>query len=473
MKKWISMLAATAVLAASAASVPMAVSAAGKGDVNNDGLVNTGDVRAILIMTTKELTPTTKQLYWGDYNVNGAIDTSDARELLEETLTLIDTTAPKYNVPTTTDCWGDRSISLLGDSISFGVGASDPIPENSYVGLVKKAIKNANGGNLNYGFTSSYPTSWQANNRADEVHMWPTYRSQTDGAYDWVCDGDENGNRLVSVAQTAKKHWATISYTLREEYASEFEYFCVYYHTAPNNGQFIVSNVVDGIGYDQTATDGTVIYDCENTVEETKRTAFYKLSDFTSGNISIVVHSNDNTPVSITGIGYYKDISEDAITFNSYTRGGISLVNMSDKVLDQAASSETMILALGLNDAIFNTDRVNNGEFKNRIDYLINAVNKNGTQLIVNDYCWDNPQFYTDRNYSQESINLINETRLYVKSELRRLADETNGIYIDQPALLGQAINDDLNSEKADGIHPTSAGHAMIAANVIEALGLS
>lgn len=477
MKKWISLLTAVAVLTACVASMPMTSLAVGKGDVNNDGKISTADVRMMLKMVAEEKTPTEQQMYWGDYNVNGTLDTTDARTLLEMTLVADSDRAPNYAAPQKLDHWGDRSITLLGDSISFGVGSTGSITEYSYVGLVKKAYAAANNGNMNYGFTSAYATSWQPGNRSDELHNWPE-RTETNGETDWVCDGDEDGNRLCSVAMTAKKPWAVLTYELRPEYKDDYNYFCIYYQAKKDAGNFVVADGASGEVADIHGNKNYIVASDNTTAttNETRRTAFYRLSDCPDGKIRICsgALTSENTPISITGIGYYKDISTETVTFNSYTRGGIALSNMSDKVLDIVSSSETLIVALGFNDVHYNYEKVQNGTFKERVDYLIEQCKKNGTNVIVNDYVWFNTSLYQDTwGWDDARLETFRGWHTYTKDQLKRLARETGGIYIDQQKEIGSdKILADLNSSKADQIHPSNAGHAMIAENVIEALGL-
>lgn len=353
------------------------------------------------------------------------------------------------------DWWGERSFAVLGDSISFGAGCTDPLAEHSYVGIVKQAVKPQN-----YGFTSAYPTSWRMKDgdHAHEVHLWP-YRSQTDGEFDWICDNNDVPDRLISVGQTARKAGATLCFSLRETVS--FDYFCVYYHAEPGGGAFSVCNGTDGTAV-CAAMDDTAVYVTDSAVRQPKRTAFYRMADVPNG-LGIVVASDTDGPVTITGIGYYNDLSDGALTFNNYSRGGIKLSDLSDTVLSIAASSETLLVGLGYNDAYY-------GEvcgftldmFTDRVDYLIREVNKNGTKLIVNNYAWDDPQAVLTEDQKRRFA--------HCRRELRRLADETDGVYLDQTAIHGEAILKEVHS--GDGVHPTDAGHALIAKAVLQALGL-
>ena len=483
MKKLISLIAAAAILMACVASFPMTSLAAGKGDVNKDGKVNTADVRELLMIVATEKTPTEQQMYWGDYNINNTLDTTDARTLLDITLRAESNKAPVYATPTGSDCWGERSIAVLGDSISFGAGVTDSIAESSYVGLVKKAVAAANGGNMNYGFTSAYPSLWTSP-RTDEIHAWPE-RTSTNGKTDWICDydettglGGEDGHRLVSVAMTSITRWSMLTYELQDEYKDDYNYFCVYYQARPDAGNFAIA---DGNQGEVPDINGSKAYinaaaNTTSTTNETRRTAFYRLSDCPDGKIRICAGSATDAdhPITITGIGYYKDLNEETITFNNYSRGGLSLQRVKDVVLDQVASADTLIFALGYNDIHFYLDKVQDGTFSERIDYLIKKCNENGTNVIVNDDVWFNEYMYKNTNkWDDARIESFRVWHTFLKDELKRLARETNGIYIDQQNEIGSdKILAELNSSGADGVHPPKAGHAMMAENIIEALGL-
>lgn len=466
MKRFWAILLTVTVTAMLFASFPMAAYAAGKGDYNNDGAVNTSDVRAMLRALINGTSPTLKQLWWTDYDQNDAVDTTDARKVLKQAMLSSETI--DYTTTDNTDCWGEKSVALLGDSISFGAGCEGNIADNSYAGIVKKAVSAANG-SPNYGFMPAYTTNWSP--RSEEVCAWPTMTGGpgvTGNSAGW--SETDSGDRLMYFGLTAYKQYAGLTYTLRSGY--DFEYFCVYYQTGPGYGTFVLSNVVDGLGYDQASVDGVVTYDCENTVCETKRTGFYRVSDFPNG-MTIAITSADNSPVTINGLGFYNDISGDYVTFNKYTRGGAMLTPLSDTVLSQAASSGTLILGLGYNDAFWGHEYgYTKEDFSDRIDYLIAECNKNGTNVIVNDYLWSN--YNTLATYSGWSASVqadIDEKFAFFHQELKRLAAQTNGIYINQETRWGEEIMTYVNAN--DGVHPLNGGHALMAQTILEAMGLA
>ncbi len=466
MKRVVSLLLTLTVTVSLFASMSLTASAAGKGDFNNDGARNTSDVRDMIVAAINGTALTRQQLWWGDYDQNGRIDTVDARRVLKQTMQ--GDTLNDYTNPMTTDCWGEKSVAILGDSISFGAGCEGNIADKSYAGIVKKAV-NAKNGSPNYGFMPAYTTNWSP--RSDEVCSWPTMTGGpgvTGNPGGW--SETDNGDRLMYFGLTAYKQYAGLTYTLRSGY--NFEYFCVYYQTGPGYGTFVLSNVVDGMGYDQATIDGTVVYDCENTVNETKRTGFYRVSDFPNG-MTIAITSADNSPVTINGLGFYNDISGNYVTFNKYTRGGAMLTPLSDKVLSQAASAGTLIVGLGYNDAFWgNAYGYTKENFSNRIDYLIKECNKNGTNVIVNDYLWNNYNTLpTYKNYSAAVKADVDEKFAFFTQELKRLANETNGIYIDQEARWGSELMTYVNAN--DGVHPLNGGHALMAQTILEAMGLA
>ncbi len=362
----------------------------------------------------------------------------------------------------TTDCWGEHSIAVLGDSISFGAGCTDSITDNSYVGILRKAFNEENGSE-NYGFVSSYPKNW-GTPTSEEIHAWP---SMTGGpgvvgnASGWA--EMDNGEWLIKMGMTAYEKNATITYQLKDGY--DYDYFCVYYQTGADFGDFVVTD--NGTAKAEVDGGEALIYVGKNDTTETKRTGFFKTADFSNG-ITIQVASTGNNiakskPVTITGIGYYNDISGDMVTFNNYSRGGLMLCEVGDQVLDQVASAGTLIVGVGYNDVFWGYQ---NGyfaeQFTDRIDYLINACNENGTKVIVNDYIWDNPQ--TMRNPLQESMYT------HCHAELARLAEETGGVYVNPQEVYGDEMIEEVNN--GDGVHPTDAGHAMMAQAILDAIGL-
>ena len=441
------------------------VSASGKGDYNNDGRINTSDVREMVRAVVDGTAPTQRQVWWCDYNQDGAVSTSDAREVLGRSM--VSSEAIDYTVTDNRDCWGERSVALLGDSISFGAGAEGNLADYAYAGMLKKAF-NAKNGSTNYGFMPAYTTNWSP--RSEEVCGWPSATGGPLANGGWTETDD--GNRLMYFGLTAYKQYASLTYKLRSGY--DFEYVCIYYQTGPSHGSFVVADNRDGLGYDQTEVGASApkVYDCENTVNETKRTGFFRVDDFQNG-FSINIVSADNQPVTVTGLGFYNDITSDMITFNKYTRGGAMLTPLSDKVLSQAASAGTLIFGLGYNDAFWGHDYNYTKEmFSDRINYLIAECNKNGTNVVVNDYLWSNYNTLAQyKAWGAATQATIDEKFAFFHEELKRFARETGGIYVNQEAYWGDNVMQYVNAN--DGVHPLNRGHEFMATALLEAMGLA
>ncbi len=473
MKRKLAILLAFAVTVMLFASVPMTAFAAGKGDFNGDGVLNTLDVRKMLSMVLTGETPTQQQIWWGDYDCNSVVDTGDARVLLGKMLDISGSQAIDYAKPTGEDYWGENSIALIGDSISWGAGTSGGISEYSYVSYVKKTVQNANSGKMNYGFVSAYSKQWANGSyytNSEEIHAWPEH-------VNWEETND--GDRLMKFGMRSVTPWSTMTYKLRADYVDDYNYFCVYYHTEPGNGTFALA---DDKGGEVPYADGTATgyIKTNNTVEETKRTKFYRLSDCPKDSAGIpkiiICHDGTQNPVVITGIAYYKELPEidnadGYVTFNAFTRGGAMLSELSYKVLEQTAKADTLIMSLGYNDLVWASNAgYTRDDFISRIDFLIEKCNENGTQVIVNDFTWSNYNKiapYTGWNADmQAELDWRSEN---FSLHLRRLAEETDGIYIDHEATLGTDVIIPL---LPDTVHPNNEGHKLIAQNVVAALGL-
>ena len=497
MKRLLALFCSAVLLVTAMSVMPMTASAVAKGDINNDGRVDTLDVRLIMRGALGADTVTQKMIYVGDMSPDNKLTTADAQVLMRQVLTSDTSEAENVNYayPTDENWWGEKSIAVLGDSISFGVGTSNDgtnsdvtqltggIPERSYVSYVKKAVQKANNGKMNYGFVSAYPTSWPGVARSEEIHGWPDRDNDANGDPAWSCDNNDDGNRLMSIGMTCTSAWKTITYRLRKDYYNKFSYFCVYYDAVSDGGTFCIADGNGGEVKDVNDRKSYVSTKLASGEErQTKRTAFYPLADCpkdANGIPKIIIcHDGTSNPVTITGIGYYRSIDANTVTFNSFTRGGVSLMNLSDTVLRQAASADTLILGLGFNDFNFNHARVNKGEFKAKIDVLIEECNKNGTNVIVNDYAWANPEL------EPTWIDSTRTAHTTVKNELRRLAKETGGIYIDQQAIYGDdAVSSWINGRneigasssmtKGDQVHPNHEGHKNMAKAIVEAMGLT
>lgn len=363
------------------------------------------------------------------------------------------------------DAFGDRSIAILGDSIVHGAGSGD-IPKNSYIGIFKQAV-NAYTGVRNYGFTSVEGTLW-GRTVSHEMHPFPRsscgFRERGAPGEGW--EEYRSAELLGTKGLSHSAPGAALEFTPRET----FRYFCIYFQAGEGYGRFTVGT---GGGKILTDVHGQTEVDCSSYAfilpqiagDGGNRTAFYRFSDLEDNTIRLTVQGGGE--VIFTGIGYVND--PDGVIVSNYGNGGLQLAGcgkrangdvtgLDPRYLDLAATSGTLIFSLGYNDSHFPSCFE---LFVRKIDHLISACRKNGTKVIVSDTCWYLPRF-TEPVMDENVI-------ASVMGQLRRLARETDGIYIDYQAICGKALEDTIS----DGAHPNAEGHRLIARALLDAVGLS
>lgn len=317
-----------------------------------------------------------------------------------------------------TDPYGNRSISVFGDSITHGANSID-IPENSYIGLLKKAIT-LETGSTNYGFTSIEGTMWNSAGVHKEIHqvtfdttVWKERRS---------------GGNVGTFTLYTKVPGAMLDIAVRKS----FQKFCIYYAVGMTSGDF---EIVSG---------GKVLAKINGYAEKPgfSRSDYIDYSGVVNNQFSIRNGSEEKL-VSINGVGYYDDIKD--IVVNNYSNNGLMLQTMNDSVIKFMCKADIVIFALGYNDSHFTGSPE---KFTEKINLVIQNIKLNHSKLIVNDLCW----------------NL--DSSDYYRKELKRLATECNGIYIDYQAVYGEKIL----AEIKDTAHPTILGHKMIADELLRVL---
>ena len=350
---------------------------------------------------------------------------------------------------TATDVFGEHSITVLGDSMSHGAASVD-IYEKGWVALVKARINELTGDD-NYGFTSVEGTLW-GQTQSFELHSFPEtkegFKNRGDAGNGWT--EYRTAELLGTKGFGSSVNGATLTFTAKKHY----QYFYVYYEAGVDYGTFEVYDTAGEMLMDVDASKG----------EGYARTEPIELPE----DNKIVLKATSDKEVIFTGIGYYN--KPDGVVVSNYANGGLQLAGtgkasdgnttgLDEKFLELATKSGTLIFALGYNDAYFSTDM---DLFEQRIDYLIQKANENGTKVIVSDTVWDKSD--GDKLFKARYPRVAK-----VKAQLKRLAEETNGVYVEHQAIYGDAILETLG----DGVHPNADGHAMLAKAILEAMGLA
>ncbi|MBQ9414415.1 MAG: SGNH/GDSL hydrolase family protein [Clostridia bacterium] len=356
------------------------------------------------------------------------------------------------------DAMGEHAITILGDSISHGANAED-IANDSWVALFKKAI-NAKTGSDNYGYTSTEGTLWNANGTYTELHAFPKsnngFKDRGDKGVGWTEYRSAELLGTKGLGSSKKGDW------LQFEPSTLYPYFRVYYEAGSKYGRFTVGG---GDGETIADVNGETVVDCHADERSYARTALYDSSLLGDSVIRITADSDEQ--VLITGIAYYSH--PDGVVVNNYSNSGLqfagtgkaqngNMTGLDDSIVDFAVTSGTLIFALGYNDSHYFDDYK---LFSQKIDHLIEVANANGTSVIVNDLCWDFDE--GDDKYHDRYQFLTD-----IRDELRRLAEETNGLYVSAQEIYGQELLDTI----ADGAHPSAEGHRMIAQALLDAVGV-
>ena len=133
-----------------------------------------------------------------------------------------------------------------------------------------------------------------------------------------------------------------------------------------------------------------------------------------------------------------------------------------DVITEVCSKSSAVIFALGQND-FAETDPAYTTAVTTVITNLISASNANGCRMIVPDFCWTAP------------------ASNWMRAQLRRLADETSGIYVPFPDLLRKPDGSPADSAYlvstlgmwVDGSHPNEKGCKWVFETLAKFMGLA
>lgn len=202
------------------------------------------------------------------------------------------------------------------------------------------------------------------------------------------------------------------------------------------------------------------------------KTRAIALADNGQGEVTIRLTKKDGSPTEIQSLIKYQKAAGDPFDHFSvmnvcnHSISGRQLAAMSEAGIIAATNCACLIVALGYNDRFAETDEVYYGNYLQRVEWVIRYANINKCLVVVNDFAWYWPK--TSR----------------VRTQLRRIAKETSGIYIPFPDKFYPDGTIPVNSTPAsselvnelrlfaDNAHPSFKGNELIFAEVAKALGL-
>lgn len=313
-----------------------------------------------------------------------------------------------------------KQAGLIGDSISYGLSVSD-ISNDSYAGILRKMFQ-TQFNTKNYGLVSLIDKVSDSNGTYNTIYK----KTVTGGWSDGTQDNHFNRHCLQSVNNGATMEFMVPTITKGFNIVID-----------KNIGGGVLEVQINNVTVGEIDTN-------DNILKLDQLSDFYSFNSNLNNN-TIKLIKKDSGLTTITGIMYMDSFQE--YCFNLMARSGKKLLDLDNIVLDKVCDSNILIMALGHNDM---AGGINNlVGFTNKINYIINKCNLNKTFVVVPDFCW-----YRENN-----------TQIKFKNELKRLADETNGIYIDFADLLKSNNSQDWIKAGllADWSHPTAHGHQVIA----------
>lgn len=357
-----------------------------------------------------------------------------------------------------------QGVVILGDSISAGAYFGNAYTQG-WPYLLSKAINHQFGGQ-NIGalpMDSLYNVVTQYN--TDQLHAvtWSGNwggRASSPAPYDvpignvGTAAGDAvNGKTVVSTDASAYVEFVLPSINGIAAF---------YFVGRSDGGKFDVS--VNGVLQPELDTFlATKTYNRLRTVT---------LTDNGQGEVTVRLTKKDTNPTELQSIVKYQKTTgsqfDHFLLMNvcNFSISGRQLAAMSEQGIIAATNCACLIVALGYNDRFAEADDAYYANYLQRVGWLINYANINKCLVVVNDFAWYWPK--TSR----------------VRTQLRRIAKETNGIYIPFPDKFypdgtipvdttptATELVSDLRLF-ADNAHPNYKGNEMIFAEVAKALGL-
>lgn len=330
-----------------------------------------------------------------------------------------------------------RHTVVLGDSVSHGATAID-IFKNGWVNLLGRAM-NAELGTHGYGFTPYMPLGYGAGLSEDIISS-----SWSDG---WEQLTRENSLSFVSGVGMR-------SISPGQEITMTFPAFM------PNARLFF--NIQSGGAQVSVLVNDVEVMEIQTAGDFFIHKGFdIPLSDNGDGETIIKIVQKGEGVVDFSGVSLISDINES--TMLNWSHNGRQTRHLDSEVIKLVGqNARTLIFALGLNDAGKSDAEYRNKTIEN-INLLIDEINSNGVNVVVPDFLWT----YPEDNW--------------FRSELRRLASETSGLYIDLPSRLKKPDGslpdaDWLVNELGmwfDHSHPNETGMAWVFEQIAKEMALS
>lgn len=332
----------------------------------------------------------------------------------------------------------NKLVTIIGDSISHGANAGGSLYLHSWVNIFKRCFNNEFQ-TYSYGYAPTTTiTGWR---EIHEVAFLPSGSS-------WTGKEGENGGDI----QQGLSFTSTVVGASQRVQVPTFQGRCLVHYVRRTDGAAATISV-----------NGTVVQTVSTIGAYDVSQIFVVPMTDSKGLCTIEVTNTSGGALEIMGYSFISNAA-DEIKLMNYSISGRRLAYMSTVAMDAIFNDAAMvIMALGYNDSSFvNSDPTYAATFKTKIDYLISKSQAKGVPLVVPDFCWDS---------ASDSE---------VRTQLKRLAEETSGLYIPFPDFfnIGREVTSNdfrVNTLKlfVDGAHPNQDGHKIIAETIAKAMQLS
>ena len=336
---------------------------------------------------------------------------------------------------------GKKGLVILGDSISAGAFAGN-LYSNGWARLLARSV-NGELGAGSYGFTPMLTLGDSQPYESIDIHNV----SFVNVGSGWSAKEGSNGSTYLNgFAFRSINSGNKITFSL----PSFMRRALIHHANQAGGGSFTIT------------VNGTLVATV-NTSSNTDASAVTEVAtpDNQYGAVTIIIEATNNLPVDILGVSYLSSALEPCV--QNFSTSGRRSHDVGLSVLNTVLSnSSAVIFALGHND-FGATDPTYIAETTQVITNMITSANSNGTKIIVPDFCWSAP-----------SSN-------WMRTQLKRLAKETNGVYIDFPKMF--AKNDGSPADSTwlinnlglfvDGSHPNAKGNEFIFEVIAKSMRLS
>lgn len=370
----------------------------------------------------------------GDVNsLSGKVD------YLQEQLFISNSMSPSVGAKQLSAAWmnGLKGTVVLGDSISHGAFSGN-IYSNGIMRLLARAL-NGKHGSESYGFIpiSALGVGQPYESRDIQVSTLTGFSAR---------ELDLGSEYLPGIAYRSTTTGSKITMTV-----PSFQRRCIIHHAnQAGGGSFTIK--VNGVL--STTVD-------TSTSSDKAAATQVSIADDGFGQSTIEVETTNSLPVDIFGFSYVSTVSQHVL--QNMSQSGRRARWLSSTVIDSACKdASTLIFALGYNDHS-ETDPAYIAAVTANIDTLIAKANQYGTDVVVPDFIW--------------TANPSN----WMRVQLKRLADETGGVYVPFAEYLKQPNGSYATSSHlintlkmwVDGAHPNVDGCSWIFSMIAKAMNLS